>query len=139
MSNEAPNEEVPNEKDASGRRAGRWAERDPHGGTVVGTYLEGKRTGEWMHYFGDGRLRPVSNYAAGSLTGPATWYRATGGLLQRGGFIDGEKHGFWQRWNAAGATMDEGDFDHGSKTGQWTYFNPDGTVKRTTVHRGPAT
>jgi hypothetical protein len=34
--------------------------------------------------------------------------------------------------------IDEGEFDHGSKTGRWTYFNPDGTVKRTTLHRGRA-
>lgn len=80
----------------------------------------------------------MSRYVAGSLTGPVTWYRATGGLLQRGGFLDGEKHGFWQRWNAAGAIIDEGAFDHGSKTGSWTFLNLDGTVKRTTLHRGKA-
>jgi antitoxin component YwqK of YwqJK toxin-antitoxin module len=132
------NDEAPNREDARGRRTGRWEERDPHGGTIVGDYVEGERAGEWTHYFADGRVRSVSQYVAGSLTGPATWYRATGGLLQRGGFLDGEKHGFWQRWDAAGAIIDEGEFDRGSKTGRWTYFNADETVKRTTLHRGGA-
>src|ERR1700712_2330492 len=111
--------EAPNGEDASGRRTGRWAEHDPHGGTIVGDYLEGERTGEWTHYFADGRVRSVSQYIAGRLTGPATWYRATGGLLQTGGFVDGEKHGLWRRWNTAGELLDEGEFDHGSKTGRW--------------------
>ncbi len=98
--------------------------------------MEGERSGTWTHHFADGRVRSVCEYVAGSLTGPVTWYRSTGGLLQKGGFIDEAKHGFWQRWSAAGTLIDEGEYHHGAKTGTWTYYNPDGSVKRTTEHRG---
>jgi len=34
--------------------------------------------------------------------------------------------------------IDEGDFDRGAKSGVWTCFHPDGSVNKTTAHRGRA-
>lgn len=37
--------ESPNALDDESRKAGRWTESDPHGGMMVGDYVEGKRHG----------------------------------------------------------------------------------------------
>ncbi|MEQ1737471.1 MAG: hypothetical protein ABL886_13835 [Rhodoglobus sp.] len=125
-----------NQLDSGGRKTGFWEEPDPHGGVVSGGYVDGERDGPWTHLFADGRVRSEFTYVAGQLSGECIWYRATGGLLQKGGFLADEKHGFWQRWTADGVPIDEGHFDRGVKTGEWIYYAPDGSVKKTTVHKG---
>jgi len=126
---------TPDEYDAGGRKTGTWSEPDPHGGVMVGAYVDGERHGPWRHYGADGFLRSEGTYDAGDLHGMWTWHRATGGLLQRGAFERGEKHGHWERWNAAGGLIDAGSWYRGRKTGEWTQFAPDGSVARTTMHR----
>ncbi|GAA4287955.1 hypothetical protein [Georgenia daeguensis] len=127
--------ESPNAVDGQGRKVGDWTEPDPHGGVMVGEYVDGERHGAWRHLAADGRLRSEGGYAAGALDGPWVWYRASGALMQRGGFSRGEKHGRWERWNPQGALIDSGEFDNGRKVGEWTVYNPDGSVRRTTNHR----
>lgn len=122
--------------DDDGRKTGPWEEPDPNGGTTSGHYIDGQRSGIWRHYFRDGALRSEAHYEHGELNGDCIWYRQTGGLLQKGGFVNGDKHGVWQRWTKDGAPIDEGTFDRGVKSGEWTYYAPDGTVKKTTNHRG---
>jgi antitoxin component YwqK of YwqJK toxin-antitoxin module len=122
--------------DDDGRKTGLWEETDPHGGSISGHYLAGERTGLWRHYFQDGALRSESHYDAGALSGDCIWYRQTGGLLQMGGFLRGDKHGRWKRWTKDGVIIDEGTFERGAKSGPWTYYAPDGSIKRTTNHRG---
>lgn len=117
---------------------GRWEESDPHGGITSGVYIAGERSGLWRHYFLDGALRSEFHYDHGVLNGDCIWHRQTGGLLQKGGFLNGDKHGIWQRWSKSGEPIDEGAFDRGVKSGLWTYYNPDGSIKKTTNHRGPS-
>lgn len=126
--------ESPNALDEQGRRTGHWTEPDPHGGVMVGEYLEGQRHGLWQHYSSDGRLRSEGPYDHGTLYGTWTWYRANGVLLQRGDFDDDVKHGRWERWDAQGHPLDTGEYDHGRKAGDWTTYNPDGTVKAVKRH-----
>ncbi len=126
--------ESPNALDEQGRRTGHWTEPDPHGGVMVGEYLEGQRHGLWQHYSSDGRLRSEGPYDHGTLHGTWTWYRANGVLLQRGDFDDDVKHGRWERWDAQGHPLDTGEYDHGRKAGDWTTYNPDGTVKAVKRH-----
>jgi len=129
-------DEASNSVDGQGRKSGFWEEDDPHGGIISGNYLDGEREGLWKHHFRDGSVRSECHYESGALTGECIWYRQSGGLLQKGGFLDGEKHGFWQRWTTTGTLIDEGPFDRGAKSGTWTYYAPDGSVKKTTNHRG---
>jgi antitoxin component YwqK of YwqJK toxin-antitoxin module len=126
---------TPDEKDAQGRKTGMWTEPDPHGGVMVGEYVEGERHGVWRHYFADGTLRAEGGFEHGKVHGEWVWYRSSGGVMQRGGFDHDQKHGTWTRWNAAGQLIDSGDYDNGKKAGEWTTYNPDGTVKRTVTHR----
>lgn len=124
--------------DDAGRKTGLWEEADSHGGMIFGDYNADKREGVWRHLFADGALRSESHYEGGALNGDCVWYRQTGGLLQKGAFRHDEKHGLWQRWTKTGALIDEGEFDRGTKSGTWTYYNADGSVKKTTNHRGRA-
>lgn len=126
--------ESPNALDQQGRQTGPWTEPDPHGGMMVGDYLEGRRHGVWQHFSLDGRLRSEGTYEHGALHGIWTWYRANGALLQRGGMDHDLKHGRWERWDAAGRPLDSGDYVQGRKSGEWTTYNPDGTVKAVKSH-----
>lgn len=126
---------TPDEHDAAGRKTGPWTDADPHGGVMIGDYVEGQRHGTWRHYGADGGLRSEGAFAQGVLHGEWTWYRTAGGLLQRGAFDRGEKHGRWERWNSSGQPLDSGSWDRGRKTGEWTHYAPDGSVKKTTNHR----
>lgn len=127
--------ESPNALDDQGRKTGRWSESDPHGGVIVGDYLDGERHGTWRHYSLDGRLRSEGPYEHGALHGTWTWYRANGALMQRGGIDHDVKHGRWERWDAQGRPLDAGDYDQGRKAGEWTTFSPDGTAKAVKRHR----
>jgi len=131
----AQTEPAPNRLDDAGRKVGIWEEEDPHGGMTTGEYVDGERSGRWLHHFRDGAVRSDCHYDRGVLQGDCVWYRQTGGLLQKGGFLDGEKHGFWQKWTNAGVLIDEGSFDRGKKSGPWTYYASDGSVKKTSNHR----
>ncbi|MCN0152043.1 toxin-antitoxin system YwqK family antitoxin [Salinispora arenicola] len=123
------------EKDARGRKTGLWTDPDPHGGVMVGEYVEGERQGTWRHFSADGRLRAEGGFDKGTVHGEWVWHRSSGEIMQRGGFDHGRKHGTWTRWNTAGEMVDRGDYANDKKVGEWTTFNPDGTVKRTVTHR----
>jgi antitoxin component YwqK of YwqJK toxin-antitoxin module len=128
-------EDAPNRLDDEGRKTGQWAEEDAHGGFVVGEYVAGQREGIWRHYADDGRLRSEGGYADGLLHGQWTWWRANGQLLQRGDFDHEKRHGLWERWTAEGALIDSGRYEQDEKVGEWHYYHPDGTIKKTTVHK----
>lgn len=128
-------DDAPNLTDAEGRKVGRWREPDPHGGVMEGEYVEGRRHGEWAHYFADGSVRSRGTFRDDLVEGEWVWNRSSGGLLQRGSFLAGEKHGLWERWSVDGSRIDSGHFDRGKKVGEWVVFNPDGSVKKTTRHR----
>lgn len=98
------------EEDAQGRKTGLWTDPDPHGGVMVGEYVEGERQGTWRHFCTDGRLRAEGGFDDGTVHGEWVWYRSSGGIMQRGGFDHGRKHGTWTRWNAAGEMIDRGDY-----------------------------
>ena len=139
MADETTSEPIPttpDEVDDEGRKHGLWTDPDPHGGVMVGTYVDDLRHGEWRHFATDGRLRAEGGFAEGELDGAWTWYRANGRLMQRGGFQRGAKHGVWERWNAAGDPLDRGSYDDNRKVGTWETFNADGSVKKTTRHSG---
>lgn len=128
---------TPDVTDDHGRKQGDWTDPDPHGGSMIGTYVDGLRQGVWRHVAADGRLRSEGGYADGELDGDWTWYRANGHLMQRGAFRRGRKHGTWERWNAAGEPLERGDYALDRKVGEWHALHPDGSIKRTTRH-GPA-
>lgn len=120
--------------DEQGRKQGPWTDADPHGGVMIGAYVDGLRQGEWRHYAADGRVRSEGGFRDDEVDGAWTWYRATGGLMQRGGFRRGVKHGVWERWNAAGQPLDRGTYEDGRKVGEWQTFHPDGSVKQVKRH-----
>lgn len=125
---------TPDAVDDLGRRQGLWTDADPHGGVMVGTYVEGVRQGGWRHLSADGRLRSEGGFVDGELDGEWTWYRSNGLTMQRGSFRRGAKHGVWERWNTAGEPVDRGAYDQDRRTGEWHAFHPDGSVRRVTRH-----
>ncbi|CEA07770.1 MORN repeat variant [Arthrobacter saudimassiliensis] len=134
----APLPQTPDALDTQGRRQGPWTDPDPHGGVMVGDYVDGRREGTWRHYAADGRLRSEGPFRDGELDGDWTWYRANGELMQRGGFRRGRKSGVWERWTAAGRRLDSGAYDGDRKVGDWQTFHPDGTVKAVRHHKPAA-
>ncbi|WJL95356.1 hypothetical protein QSU92_15670 [Microbacterium sp. ET2] len=125
---------TPNATDDAGRKTGPWTDPDPHGGVMIGSYVDGARDGVWRHLSSDGRLRASGGFSGGELDGEWRWYRSDGAPMQRGAFHRGRKTGTWERWDAAGRAIDRGDYRDDRKVGEWLRFGPDGEVSKTTRH-----
>ncbi len=71
-------------------------------------YLEGsftpnhKRTGEWISYFEDGRIKSRTTFKDGKTDGKIEVYRKNGTLFYEGYYKQGLKEGIWHIYNDSG-------------------------------------
>ncbi len=97
------------EYDGNGLETGHWTTYHPVTEKVSseGMFKNGKRDGEWIWRFSDGKVR------------------------EQGKFIDGAETGTWTTLHENGQKAGEGEFIDGKRTGRWTWWREDGAVWRT--------
>lgn len=98
---------------------------------------DGKRHGPWEFWYANGQKKADCTYDAHRLDGASTFWHPNGELLQRGAFDLNTQIGHWERWFDNGQLRDVGDYDsQGKRIGEWKTYDRDGTLKKTTQHRG---
>ena len=66
-------------------------------GSENGRINNGKRKGEWVWYYPDGRLHHKGNYKNGKKEGEWFTYWTNGKLFRKGSYKNDEKEGEWAR------------------------------------------
>lgn len=61
-----------------------------------------KKSGEFKHFYSNGRLKAKGKYRGDQMHGNWTFWRTDGSLLRTGSFSNGEQTGTWTTYNSAG-------------------------------------
>jgi hypothetical protein len=109
------------EFDSEGNKHGFWTYRVNDCETESGTYIHGKRQGEW--YMDDGIASARSTYKDDKLHGlwKGRWY----GRGESGNYKNGKKDGKWtENGGLYGVShiLSEGNYKDGKKDGKWTFW-----------------
>lgn len=114
------------------RPDGPWEERDALGALLArGTWRDGARDGEWVHFYPGGDERCRGTWSAGLRTGEWTWRFPGGALQQQGRFEADRREGTWREWSRDGDLRREGPYRAGRPHGDWTEWHADGQVAAT--------
>jgi antitoxin component YwqK of YwqJK toxin-antitoxin module len=112
------------------------------------------RTGEWLEFDVNGRLRTRAEYHNDKLNGKWTLYHADGSVDTQGQTVDGKRTGEWKQWYVngnlrsikhydnnrlhgnvelyyqTGTLMAKGDYVDEFEEGPWQVFTPEGKLAR---------
>ena len=113
---------------SDGKRHGDWVLRFADGRVEEGSYIEGKRHGHWVWRSADGQVGE-GPYVDGKRHG--RWVRDdSDGTVSEGPYVDGKRHGYWVRRSASESGA-EGPYVDGERHGHWVV-----RIRRT-VSEGP--
>lgn len=62
---------------------------------VTGSYKNGARTGRWISFYPDGRIKQVITFSNGVIHGAYQAYNPDGKLQMQGLYVGGKKNGTW--------------------------------------------
>jgi hypothetical protein len=71
-------------------------------GVEEGMIIDGKKEGEWLTFFSDGRLLSKSYFKAGLLNGPFKSYQSNGDVRSIGYYKNGKRSGQWVTYQSNG-------------------------------------
>ncbi len=77
-----------------------------------GTYVKGRRIGEWQHFYETGALLACGDYINGEKTGNWIFHFSSGNKKSEGKYFNDQKHGSWREWDRNGV-VSEVLFDQG--------------------------
>ena len=99
-------------------------------GKVQGSYKNGSREGDWVHYHSNGQLKGKGSYKNGKLEGEWVHYHYNGQLAIKGSFKNGKEEGNWVSYKGDGTVNKQwtGTFKNGEKVsknlgGNEEFFN----------------
>lgn len=70
-------------------------------------WVEGKKAGQWIQYFPEGKIKAACTYENNTLHGSYHAYYSTGHPFLQGNYINGRKHGMWIYFNENGEKISE--------------------------------
>jgi antitoxin component YwqK of YwqJK toxin-antitoxin module len=115
--------------DVAGVQQGLWKELHPNGQIKSkGEYLNGKRIGEWVYYFSNGKVEQKGKYDnKGKAQGIWKWYypcfdpctNETGQLWREENYRNNLLDGSMIEYSDSGKVITKGEFADGEKEGKW--------------------
>jgi antitoxin component YwqK of YwqJK toxin-antitoxin module/Tfp pilus assembly protein PilF len=92
---------------------------------------DGNKEGKFTEYFGDGKVKSVSNNKDGLLDGTFTQYFLTGQKSSEQEYKNNEEHGYYKGYHGNGKLSGEGWMQDGQKQQNFIFYNNlgDTTVK----------
>jgi antitoxin component YwqK of YwqJK toxin-antitoxin module len=101
---------------------------------VSGSYILGKRHGEFEYYEFDGRKASNGEYFLGDRNGAWDYYHENGQQSDELKYHYGDVHDKKVKWDWFGNKTNEGQYSHGDPVGKWTYYYPSGEVESTSEY-----
>jgi antitoxin component YwqK of YwqJK toxin-antitoxin module len=120
---------------AEGRYAGQekdsvWTYFDTKGAKrAIERWTVGKKDGEQLTYYADGKVAEKSTWVKGVQQGPFEQFFDNGQPKHRATYQQGEPEGVVTFFYPSGKKEIEGGMVNGDRDGTWYYFNEDGTVQ----------
>jgi len=91
---------------------GEYIEKYPSGVTrMKGSYINGKREGQWMSFFENGKIQSEGFFKNGLRDGKAIVYFENGAIYYEGYYKDGNETGKWVFFDMQGNKINEKNFD----------------------------
>ncbi len=89
---------------------------------------DGKKTGIWESYRGNGNLYSKGSYKNGLMDGYWEEYYPNGQLWIKGFYINGERDGIWEEYRSNGQLRIKGSFKNGKQDGIWEEYYSNGQL-----------
>lgn len=102
----------------------------------TGSYVQGKKHGEWLYFDEDGRRRIREHWDAGVPDGAFEYWDAAGALIDRTELAHGS--GRWVSYDTAGKKLAEGELAGNKRTGAWGELAEDNAGWDTGAYRDGA-
>jgi antitoxin component YwqK of YwqJK toxin-antitoxin module len=119
----------------NGKEDGQILEYSPEGQILVeGEYVRGLRNGAWTVDVNDHREQGA--YIDGEKTGEWIHTHASGTVIFRGSYVNGMPEGRHTWWYADGTRRMTGMYVGGVQEGRWVYSLPTGEVRREEEYKG---
>ena len=93
-----------------------------------GSYLEGKRDGNWTLYYYYGNVWKQYQYKDGLLDGEYKTFHLNGAPEIVSSYKSGERDGYYIKYHRSGNKIAEGFLKKGLQEGHWYYYYPDGSL-----------
>lgn len=109
--------------DEEGNKEGPWEEYYVDGSLrAKGSYLNNRKTGEWVYYHENGVLEQKGTYdQEGRPVGKWVWYYDNENLWREEFFINGLQDGLVTEFDRNGNVIAEGEYFEGLEEGKWIY------------------
>ncbi len=126
-----------NRVDGSGRKQGHWIKSDSLGRKVYsGFFIDDKPTGEFRHYYPEGKLKTISVFDAGGTVARTRSYYRNGKIMAAGNFRNERKDSTWLFYSEInGALVAEELYVNGLREGVSRTFLLKGGVSEITTWR----
>jgi antitoxin component YwqK of YwqJK toxin-antitoxin module len=99
-----------------------------HSLTTRETYNKGKRNGEMLNYFNNGKLSEKLTWVNDKKSGPWEQYFSNGILKFSGKYRDGKLEGDFIVNNENGKPYLKGGYENDQRHGKWIFYKDDGTI-----------
>jgi antitoxin component YwqK of YwqJK toxin-antitoxin module len=112
--------------DSTGKKQGEWISYYPDGKEKSkGFYIDDKKSGTWTYFFNNGMTEQTGKYSNGLPDGQWRWYYETGQILRDEFYRKGREDGFAYELFPSGDTLSSGEFYNGQREGIWTFQDGD--------------
>lgn len=99
-------------------------------------YKDGKPTGKWVSFYGNGNLKTIESWENGILNGKHILYNSGETKLSESFYENGNEEGRYLLFHDNGAPYIIGEFTKGEPSGIWYYYNDSGQLTGTNDFRG---
>lgn len=93
-------------------------------------YVNGKKEGEYIHYFENGQTGFVANMKADNMHGIRRCYYDTGELMHIHHYKKGKEHGIIQTYYKSGQQIENVPYKNGLKHGRMKKYHENGNLKQ---------
>ena len=95
-----------------------------------GETLHDLKTGTWVTYYPDGRVKSISSYIAGKLNGLHMTFNDRGHVELQANYKDGFLHGNWTTFNSGSRKKEERVYNMGKLDGVNKHYNKVGKLQK---------
>lgn len=116
-----------NKMDSQGRRQGKWVKVDKNDRKVYeGTFKDGKETGTFTYYYGDGSVRMKNTFLVDGKYCQHEAYSKDGKLMATGFYSQKNRDSVWNIYSEKGHLIKSVSYKLGTKTGKSVLFSEKG-------------
>ncbi|MCU4156412.1 toxin-antitoxin system YwqK family antitoxin [Carboxylicivirga sp. A043] len=123
-----------NYTDINNHKQGLWIKFNNSGDQILeqGVYATNKKSGWWICYYPDGKVKHKITYKNGKAIGPAEFYYENGLISEQGNWNIDHWKGNYRFYNKNGSLAYDWNYDDkGQRTGTQKYYHDNGTLKYT--------